>query len=164
MITEKDQNELPSLAVNTSENALNDSTTIEEETLTLAKPENKVRENVSLAPDMISVKEQDLFPPFITKPLMPTISKGKREKVQMLTIILRATGDRPRDVLRLRRIYGITTSFPGNDRFACYIFEKKRSYLMEFPNITIGICQELISRLDPLVGADNIRVEEITIQ
>lgn len=116
-----------------------------------------------LSNNIANVKK-NLFSPIIAKPIVSAAPKGKIDKVQMLTIVLRATGDRPRDVLRLRRIYGIAISFPGKDRFACYIFEKDRGYLMEFPNITIGICQEMVSKLNTLVGADNIRVEEITIQ
>ena len=70
----------------------------------------------------------------------------------MLTIVLRSTGDKTRDVLRLRRIHGIMTTYPGNDRFAFHVFERGRGYLLEFPNHTIGICAELSTRLSALLG------------
>lgn len=83
---------------------------------------------------------------------------------RMLTVILRASGDKPRDVLRLRVIHGIVTSYPGNDRFAIHIFERDRSILLEFPNYSSLICEELITRLSKLVGQENIKVETITLQ
>ena len=82
----------------------------------------------------------------------------------MITIVLRSTGDKTRDVLRLRRIHGIITSYPGNDRFAIHVFERGRGYLLEFPNFTAGLCDEMMMRLIPLVGGDNVRVEEILFQ
>jgi DNA polymerase-3 subunit alpha len=84
--------------------------------------------------------------------------------VRMLTIVLRPTGDKARDVLRLRRIHGIITSYPGNDRFAFRVTERGHSYLMEFPNFTCGVCQELVARLANLTGRENILIETITFQ
>ncbi|HEX7976031.1 MAG TPA: hypothetical protein VF498_16600, partial [Anaerolineales bacterium] len=84
--------------------------------------------------------------------------------VRMITIVLRSTGDKTRDVLRLRRIYGMITSYPGNDRFGFHVFERGRGYLLEFPNSTAGYCQDLMQRLTALVGVDNVRVELITFQ
>jgi DNA polymerase-3 subunit alpha len=100
------------------------------------------------------------LPPFIVPPT-PDMEHGG--PVRMITIILRASGDKTRDQLRIRRIHGIITSYPGNDHFAFHIFERGRGYLMEFPNYTTGVCQEMIGRLTGLVGVENIRVEGITI-
>jgi hypothetical protein len=84
--------------------------------------------------------------------------------VRMLTIALRSTGDKTRDVLRLRRIHGMVTTYPGNDRFAFHVFERGRGYLLEFPNFTFGLNSELFERLKSLLGAENLRVETITFQ
>lgn len=97
-------------------------------------------------------------PPYLVSPVIPQ-AEGN---VRMLTIVLRSTGDKTRDVLRLRRIHGIVTSYPGNDRFAFRVFERNRGYLLEFPNHTIGICAELSSRLSALLGHEQISVESIT--
>ena len=83
--------------------------------------------------------------------------------VRMLTVFLRSTGDKTRDVLRLRRIHGMLTSTPGNDRFAVHIFERGRGFLFEFPNITIGLNQEVLDKLVKLCGQENVRVETVTI-
>jgi DNA polymerase III subunit alpha len=101
------------------------------------------------------------LPPFIIPPAVTARDDGV---VQMITVFFRTTGDKTRDVLRLRRIHGIITSYPGNDRFAFHVFERGRAYLLEFPNFTVGHCPELISRLNALIGPENIRVEKITFQ
>lgn len=94
----------------------------------------------------------------------PTVVATEDGLVHMITVLFRTTGDKTRDVLRLRRIHGIITSYPGNDRFAFHVFERGRGYLLEFPNFTIGYSPELVSRLSNLIGSENIRVEKITFQ
>jgi DNA polymerase-3 subunit alpha len=98
------------------------------------------------------------LPPYIVSPT-PAVTG---ENVYMITVMVRSSGDKTRDVLRLRRIHGTIMSFPGNDRFALHVFERGRGYLLEFPNFTTGWCPELVARLNFLVGADNVRVEPIT--
>nr|HMN63253.1 hypothetical protein [Anaerolinea sp.] len=79
------------------------------------------------------------------------------------TISLRSTGDRERDVRRIRRAHGVLTSFPGHDRFAFQIFEGARYYQLEFPSNTTGISTPLLQKLVELVGEENIRIEPIRI-
>ena len=98
------------------------------------------------------------MPPYLVPP--PTSQEG--EAVHMITIVLRTTGDKTRDVLRLRRMHGIIMSYPGNDRFAFQVYERGHGYLVEFPNFTTGLCPELITRLRMLVGSKNVIVERIT--
>jgi hypothetical protein len=80
-------------------------------------------------------------------------------EVKIVTVVLNASGDKARDVLRLRRVHGMASSYPGRDRFAFHVFERNRGYLIEFPNFTTGACQELVDRLRFLVGQENVRVE-----
>ena len=101
-----------------------------------------------------------VLPPYILSPL--SIPDG--ETIHMITVIVRSSGDKTRDVLRMRRIYGIASTYPGNDRFAFQVFERNRGYLIEFPSLTIGLCPELVSRLNFLVGSENVRIETITFQ
>lgn len=100
-------------------------------------------------------------PPYLVSPLVAAAEDGT---VSMITVVLRSTGDRTRDVLRLRRIHGIITSYPGTDRFAFHVFERGRGYLLEFPNYTVGLCPELLGRLGRIIGTENVRVEKITFQ
>ena len=109
--------------------------------------------------------EKPLDRPIVLPPyLVPPAVAGSSEQVQMVTVVMRASGDKTRDVLRLRRIHGTVMSFPGNDRFAFHVFERNRGYLLEFPNFTTGICSDLIAKLQFLVGSENVRVEPITFQ
>ncbi len=103
-------------------------------------------------------------PHYLVPPKSDHETEDKAQNVRMLTIILRSSGDKTRDVLRIRWIHGIITSFPGNDRFAIHIYEKGHGHLLEFPNFTTDICSELLTRIKPIVGAENIRIETITFQ
>ncbi len=117
---------------------------------------------VAVAPIDVNLPEKPvLMPPYLVSPVTTTPEAGK---LHMITVILRASGDKTRDVLRLRRIHGTAMSYPGSDRFAFHVYERGRGYLVEFPNFTTGLCSELIARLNLLVGAENVRVELITIQ
>jgi hypothetical protein len=93
-----------------------------------------------------------------------SFEEEKDGEIRMLTVVLRSTMDKTRDVLRMRRIHGIITSYPGDDRFAIHVFERGHGYLVEFPNFTVGICKELLDKLTHLVGSENIRVESILFQ
>ena len=77
-----------------------------------------------------------------------------------LVVTIAATGDTMRDKLRLRRIYDNIIAYPGDDRFAFYILEADREYLIEFEETT-GVSDELLARLQNIVGAENLRVEPL---
>jgi len=96
--------------------------------------------------------------------LPPTPSEDTGKKVNMMTVIVRCSGDKARDELKIRRLYGLLTSYPGNDRFAFHVFENGRGFLLEFPNCTVGICSELKTRISQLVNPENIRIDSIYFQ
>jgi hypothetical protein len=121
---------------------------------------NELQPAVPLAPS--SLDSPIRLPPYLLSP--SSIRESERGEVRMVTVVVRSTGDKMRDVLRLRRIHGMITSYPGEDRFAFHVFERGRGYLLEFPNFTAGVCDELLERLRGLVGSDNVRVERITFQ
>ena len=100
----------------------------------------------------------------LLQPIVPPQRSDTSEDVHMVTVILRPRADKVRDKLLMRRIFGVMISQPGNDRFAFHIFERSRGHLLEFPNLTTGLCPELVAELHKLVGADNVRVEPITFQ
>ena len=103
-------------------------------------------------------------PEKVIQPIVPPITGESSEDVHMITIILRPLADKARDKLLLRRIFGIMISTPGNDRFAFHIFEKGRGHLLEFPNLTTGLCPDLIGQINDLVGNENVRIEPIRFQ
>jgi DNA polymerase-3 subunit alpha len=83
---------------------------------------------------------------------------------RMITIVLRSSGDKTRDILHLRRIHGTLISYPGTDRFAFFMVEAGRSYVLEFPNFTTKVCDPLLGRLRDLVGEEHVKVDVLTLQ
>jgi DNA polymerase-3 subunit alpha len=83
---------------------------------------------------------------------------------QILTVILRPTGDSQRDIRRISRLHGTFISYPGKDHFAFLIFEEGRSHLIEFPNDSTNLCADLLARVKEAVGEENLRVEPILYQ
>ena len=111
--------------------------------------------------------------PFAVKVVPPAVISFERSDVnlpvekgsnRMLTIIMRATDDKQRDIRRLKRIIGMVRSSPGNDRFCFLMFENNHRHLLDFPNDTIGISADLVRQLVELVGDENIQVEIIKLQ
>ncbi len=100
------------------------------------------------------------LPPY----LLPPAHIPGSGNVQMVTVVLRASGDKTRDALRMRRIHGTVMSYPGEDRFAFLVYEHGHGYILEFPNFTTGVCPDLLAKLQFLVGSDNVRLEQITFQ
>ncbi len=86
------------------------------------------------------------------------------EAPRMLTVILRSSGDKDRDVRLLRCVYGAVKSSPGRDRFAFHVFENGRRFLLEFPNETTGITPEVLGKLVKFAGEENIRIDPLPIQ
>lgn len=106
-------------------------------------------------------QDAELAPlPYLVSPIPP----HSGEEIHMITVLLRPTGDKVRDGLRLRQVYGTLISYPGNDRFAFLVYEGGRGFQIEFPNFTTGLNPELLHRLYKLVGPENVRTEPIKFQ
>lgn len=80
----------------------------------------------------------------------------------MVTIILKQDGDKLRDKLRLRQIYGTLISYAGEDQFAFQIIEDDRSHLLEFPNATTKLSPALLNDLQEMIGEENVQVEKLS--
>jgi len=93
----------------------------------------------------------------------PEAGEGLGE-IRMVKLILRSTGDKNRDVIRLRRVHGLLRSTPGRDKFALMLFEGGSRFLIEFPNETTGISTDLLRSLTFMVGEGNVLVETIKLQ
>ena len=104
-------------------------------------------------------------------PVLPSLymplaraDKDQEHPPKQITVMLRSMGDKDRDKLRIKTIYGTLISFHGRDRFSFQIFEGGRSHLIDFPNDTTRVCPEMLARLQKLLGQESWRVEEITFQ
>jgi hypothetical protein len=100
--------------------------------------------------------------PYLVAPQM--MAEEGSDELRMVTITMRTCGDKVRDNLRLRQVFGVLFSYPGNDRFAFIVYERGRGYRIEFPNFTTGLCSELTARLVQMVGNENLRIEPLLIQ
>jgi hypothetical protein len=80
-----------------------------------------------------------------------------------LTVVLKSTGNADRDARRMRRVHGLLTSYPGEDRFAFHVHESSRQYLLEFPSFTTGLCDELVSQLQGILGENTVLVESVPV-
>jgi hypothetical protein len=78
---------------------------------------------------------------------------------RIAVIILHATGDKTRDVRRLRRIHGALVSNPGQDHFSFQVFENNRSFVLDFPNESTGLTPQLITYLVEQAGEGNLRIQ-----
>lgn len=99
-----------------------------------------------------------------SKVFLPPVDPLAGEEARMVTVVLESTGDRERDARRMRRVHGLLTSYPGQDRFAFLVFEAARRYHMEFPSSTTGYCAELHAQLVELLGEGCVRTERLRLQ
>jgi DNA polymerase-3 subunit alpha len=118
--------------------------------------------------DVVIQPEPILPPPAVLAPKLPAdtlpLNIEDEHAPQMVTVILRPTGDPNRDIRRISRLHGTFISHPGRDRFAFQIFEEGRGHLIEFPNDTTHLCTELAALLTDTVGEENVRIEPILYQ
>jgi DNA polymerase III subunit alpha len=77
-----------------------------------------------------------------------------------ITITLNSCGDKQQDVRRLRRLHGILISRPGRDLFAFRVRENGCLYEINFPNVTTGLTDTLIHKLQGLMGDQNIDIAQ----
>jgi len=127
---------------------------------TLSDQSTAVQPSPSSA-DTIPSQPAPIMPPVDSQ--AERVEKGKTSTPQMLTIVLRSLGDKERDILRMRRVYGMLISDPGPDRFAFYVIEKNRGYRLEFPSDSTQLTDSLLKKLETLLGKENIILEPITI-
>ena len=138
----------------------------------LPEPQAPVESNTPAPHDKSTRKSTTDVQPalFIGKPfyLSPNshLNGNLAEEVdpRMITVILRSSGSKDRDVRRMKHIYGILLSCPGKDKFAFMVFENGRRFLLDFPNDTTGISTELMRKLIETVGEGNVSVDKINIQ
>jgi hypothetical protein len=77
-------------------------------------------------------------------------------------VTLQASGDKDRDIRRIRRLHGLLTSYPGEDHFEFRVMEyNQRNYQLAFPNETTGYCQALERQLTELLGPGRVEVREL---
>ncbi len=133
------------------------------EKLTDSKEKSIVLANEEDSKPLEPVAMEDHFvkPPAISPPRPANLRSSDKNQVHMVTITLKSSGARERDIRRMKRVHGLLNSYPGRDRFCFLIYERGFKHLLDFPNDTTNATHELLSQLSELVGRDNIQVENI---
>ena len=99
----------------------------------------------------------------ILKPNLPKPEPlpNPEQKPRCITIKLSTCGDKHKDVRRLRLVHDILVSRPGRDQFAFRVQENGCMYEINFPNVTTGLTETLIHKLEGMMGANNISISHI---
>jgi DNA-directed DNA polymerase III PolC len=67
--------------------------------------------------------------------------------------------DQKKDQSRLRRVYEILTSFPGDDRFIIVIHDSDDEYELEFPQNTTAYSDKLVAYLSKWIDVDRLELQ-----
>jgi DNA polymerase-3 subunit alpha len=119
-------------------------------------------EEVEAEPRAVETQVEDYVrPPVIMAPLPPLFRYGDNNDLKMITVTIKSSGEKERDIRRMRRIHGVLNAFPGRDRFCFMVYEHGYRHFVDFPNDTTSVNTELVSQLSEIVGEDNIRVENL---
>jgi DNA polymerase-3 subunit alpha len=121
---------------------------------------------VEKTPQMPSPAEPVPAPPPAPEPVhtqngfKSTSAEADEEEQQMVTVVLRSSGEKDKDVRKMRCIHGALVSNPGKDRFQLDVYEDGKRYFLDFPNDTTRVTPELIKKLIKLAGGeDQVRVD-----
>ncbi|MCB9452682.1 MAG: DNA polymerase III subunit alpha [Anaerolineaceae bacterium] len=89
---------------------------------------------------------------------IPPMEEETPQEERWLMVYFKRSEDAEKDRRRLRRLHGILTKYPGQDRFSIVIEGMNQSFKMEFPNDTTAYCDSLVKDLLSVVGEDNLEV------
>ncbi|MCC6616784.1 MAG: DNA polymerase III subunit alpha [Anaerolineae bacterium] len=90
----------------------------------------------------------------------PLPSDDGEDQTPRRTLVIRfeRCGDQDKDLRRFNRLLNLLNSYPGDDHFVIELIENGRIQPLEFPDMTTGICEALMTQLHRHVGADNLAV------
>jgi len=77
-----------------------------------------------------------------------------------LTIVITASGKKDQDIRLLKQVYGMLHASPGEDRFTLLCRENGKEVELDFPNDAIQITDELLERVNHLVGKENVQIRK----
>jgi hypothetical protein len=119
-------------------------------------PQGMVVQAVEASRDTVAVL------PSLYAPVAQT--EDRSHPPQLITVLLRPTGDHERDKRRIRILHSTLTAYKGRDKFSFQIFEGGKGHLIDFPNDTTRVGPDMLARLKKLMGEESWRIEEITFQ
>ena len=80
------------------------------------------------------------------------------ENEPQLIVTIHPCGEKTRDLRHIRQLHGLLVSHPGHYHFAFAVSEGGENYMIEFPNDTTDINDEVLKDLDHYVGAENVTI------
>ncbi len=99
-------------------------------------------------------------PPLMDEETKRDLHADDTGPTKCIIVTIRPTRDLFSYSMRTKWAYNILTSFPGKDHFKLRVFEDEHDYELEFPNITTGYCDELMSQLKSVVkNPDDIEIK-----
>ncbi len=102
--------------------------------------------------------DEHLPPPEEDLSYSPSLSQREPgiENEPQLIVTIHPCGEKSRDLRHIRQLHGLLVSHPGNHHFAFAVSEGGENYMIEFPNDTTDINDEVLKDLDRTVGAENV--------
>jgi len=85
------------------------------------------------------------------------LAKNNRDS-KVIEIVLHGTGSNQNDKNRLRTIFNVLISTPGEDRFTLICRENGNSYRFDFPNDYTDVNDALLQQIIGMVGEANVHV------
>jgi hypothetical protein len=100
-------------------------------------------------------------PPILTQGVEEDQDESK--PARLITVYLRTSDDLERDRRRIRHIFSIFISNPGQDRFQLLIHEGGQGNVLDFPNYTTNINNKILASVKNLLGEESWRIEDLKI-
>jgi DNA polymerase-3 subunit alpha len=116
-----------------------------------AQFDSQVENTATDADEHLPPPEEDLsYSPSLSQP------EAGIENEPQLIVTIHPCGEKSRDLRHIRQLHGLLVSHPGNHHFAFAVSEGGENYMIEFPNDTTDINDEVLKDLDRYVGAENV--------
>jgi DNA polymerase-3 subunit alpha len=90
--------------------------------------------------------------------------RAQNQGNQVITLVLRTSEDKQRDIRRLKKVQGFLLSHPGSDHFQVEVIDGGQVTVMDFPNSSTCISPELLQQLEEMLGTGNVRVHPVVLQ
>ncbi len=81
-------------------------------------------------------------------------------KIRRLTVRLKQTGDEAGDVKQLHDVMDILNEYPGDDSVSIIVDNGSKVFKMKMPNLHVGICSKMMTKLADKVGEDRIATDD----
>jgi DNA polymerase-3 subunit alpha len=99
-------------------------------------------------------------PQFFESPKAAEETPKTPGKTRRLTVRLKQTGDEDGDKKQLHDVIDILNEYPGDDTVNIIVDNGTKVFKMKMPNMHIGICSKMMTKLADRVGEDKIATDD----